>query len=194
MHDKSVYICIPTTSERKERLATCIESIHKNAGYPHVICTYENYREGFIQPILRILAGLKPDQLVWCIGDDTLLVERDTLKRLVDAYKPDHVINPDDGIQHGAIITMPLSSAITMRFGTYAGYFLNYADLEFTAVMTCLGRYIYLPEVKVQHSHWRNQKAIRDDTYAFADEIAKIDLELFNKRKETNFKDNLLLL
>jgi len=193
MNEQPVYICIPTTVERKERLEVLKESLRVNAGYPYIVATYENFQEGFIKPIHKLLSGLKPDTLVWCIGDDTLLIEKDTLKRLVEAYKPSCVVNPNDGIQCGAIITMPLCSAETMKKGTYIGYFLNSADVEFTMVLTAQKKYIYLPDVNVQHSHWRNGKAPRDKTYTFADEMAGKDAQMFLLRKEAGFDDNELL-
>jgi len=190
---KPVYICIPTTEERRERLAKCLDSIHKNAGYPHVIVTYENFQEGFIGPIHRILEGIKDDTVVWCIGDDTVLTEESTLLRLVDAYhnafpSNDGVANPDDGIQKGQIITMPLCSAFTMKKYTFKGYFLNYADNEFTEIMTAKGKYLYVPEVQVEHQHWIAGKAKKDNTYEHAASKFPQDAELFKFRKANGFE------
>ena len=170
-------------------LLECLYYIHENAGYPHVMVTYENYREGFVKPIHLILDGLKPETLVWCIGDDTKLVEPDTLKRLVEALADlSWVVQPDDGIQHGNIITMPLCTAETMRKYTYKGYFLNFADNEFTDIMTAEGRYKYHPEIKVEHMHPAVKKAPMDETYAYAQTKFNDDRVLYEERKKNNYE------
>lgn len=188
-----IYILIPTTEERRERFRECVATLQHFAGVPFTVCSYENYREGFIKPIHTLLEDLKDDDIVWCIGDDTRLVEPDTLKRLVEKYRPGFIVQPDDGIQSGNIITMPLTDAKTMRDGTWPEYFLNYADTEFTIVATALGRYLYCPDIKVEHSHWRNGKAKRDSTYTFADEMCEKDAKLFEERKAFGFNNNKLL-
>ena len=192
-----IYICVPTTRERAERLEVLKESLRKYAGIPYVLCTYENYREGFIQPIKKILNGLAPHTLVWCIGDDTELTEPDTLKRLaLEFYNRfphfDGIVQPNDGIQEGRIITMPLCTARTMMFGQHDGYFLNYADVEFTMIAEAFGKYKYCPDINVQHSHWVNRKAKMDDTYSFAASKDQEDAKLFQERVKLGFKDNNL--
>lgn len=186
-----VYVCIPTTAERRERLQKCIESIHQNAGYPHIIVTYENLKEGFVKPIHRILEGITG--LVWCIGDDTILTEPDTLKRLVDVFNSafpnrDGVVNPNDGIQNGQIITMPLCTSETMKKYTYKGYFLNYADNEMTEILRAENKYAYCPSVNVEHQHWVNGKAKKDQTYEHAGTMWSHDEELYKSRKANNFQ------
>lgn len=186
-----VHILIPTTRERRERLAKCIESIHQNAGYPFIISTYENYQEGFVTPCYKLVKDLQPDTLVWCIGDDTVVNEPDTLKRLVagfDRHSNDVVAQPDDGIQHGAIITMPLCTAKTMlEKGLYLEFFLNFCDNIFTEVMVKEGKYIYCPDIKVDHQHWVNRKAKPDETYAIALSKFEQDREVYNRlHKEMN--------
>jgi hypothetical protein len=188
-----VYICIPTTKERRPRLEKCIESIHENAGYPHVICTYENFQEGFIGPIHKILSGLKPDTLVWCIGDDTIVSMPNTLDLLVKLFNhrfpnKDGVIEPDDGIQCGQIAVMPFCTAYTMAKYTFKGYFLNYADNEFTQILRSKGLYAYVPEIKVDHQHWVNKKAPLDETYKHSQSKFQADQELFMQRLKNNFQ------
>lgn len=188
-----IYICIPTTEERKDRLVKCVESLHKNAGEKFVIATYQNKKEGFIGPIQNILSGLKDDTLVWCIGDDSVINQKDTLKLLKERFlkeypEMDGVVQPDDGIQHGDIITMPFCTAKTMRDYTFKGYFLNFADNEFTEIMRDeMGKYTYCPEIKVDHEHWCNGKAEKDETYKHASSLFVQDRDLYNKRKANNF-------
>jgi hypothetical protein len=181
-----VHILIPTTEERRERLSKCVASIHENAGFPHIISTYENYREGFVKPCYLLLKDLKEDTLVWCIGDDTILAEKDTLKRLVDAYRAcypnnDGVVQPNDGIQGGNIITMPLCSAKTMiEKGIHLDFFLNFCDNIFTEIMRKENKYTYLPDINVDHQHFSQRKSPLDETYAYAN-------TQYDKDRETYF-------
>lgn len=185
-----IYILIPTTEERRERLAKCVASIHENAGVPHIISTYENYREGFVKPFHLLLKDLKEDTMVWCIGDDTILTEKDTLKRLLDVYRAtypnnDGVVQPDDGIQHGNIITMPLCTAKTMlEKGIYLDFFLNFCDNIFTELMTKEGKYTYCPEIKVEHQHHCVGKAPADETYKYANTQFEKDRQTYIRIKK----------
>jgi hypothetical protein len=183
-----IHILIPTTKQRRERLAKCVESIHENAGTQVIISTYENYGEGFVTPCHKLLVDLKPETIVWCIGDDTILSEPDTLRRLLDRFNSlpnDVVVQPDDGIQHGAIITMPLCTAKTMlEKGIYLEFFLNFCDNIFTEVMIKENKYFYCPEIKVDHQHWVNKKAVPDETYAIAQTHFAKDQETYYKVKK----------
>lgn len=187
---KMIHILIPTTEERRERLKECIETIHKYAGVPHIISTYENYREGFVTPCFKLLKDLKDDTMVWCIGDDTRLIEPDTLKRLLDIYNEkypnkDGVVQPDDGIQNGGIITMPLCTAKTMlEKGIHLDFFLNFCDNIFTELMIKDGKYTYCPEIKVEHQHHVNRKAPLDETYIYANTQFEKDRETYFKTKQ----------
>lgn len=190
----TLYVCIPTTKERRPRLANCISSIHENAGYPHCIVTYENEGEGFCGPIHRILTGFSYGTLVWCIGDDSILTEPDTIKRLVLRLKqayPDFtgVVQPDDGIQHGRIATMPLCAASTMLQYTHKGYFLNFADNEATERLIAKGKYLYCPEIYVDHQHAVVGKATNDRTYQAGQAKYAEDQALYHQRQIAGYPE-----
>lgn len=191
MENRLIHVLIPTTEERRPRLQKCIESIHRNAGFPHIISTYENYQEGFVRPCFNLLKDLEAQTMVWCIGDDTILTEPDTLKRLMEVYDQmypgkDGVVQPDDGIQHGNIITMPLCTAKTMLDkGIYLDFFLNFCDNIFSEVMKKEGKYTYCPGIIVDHQHWVNRKASPDETYKHAGTLFEQDRQTyFRIRKE----------
>ncbi len=185
-----IHIIIPTTKERRQRLAECIETIHEFAGVPHIISTYENYQEGFVTPCYKLVKDLHPDTMVWCIGDDTRLTEPDTLKRLLEVYNKiypnkDGVVQPDDGIQNGQIITMPLCTAKTMLDrGLHLEFFLNYCDNLFTDIMARDRKYTYCPEIKVEHHHHINGKAKKDETYTYASSKFMEDQQTYYKLKK----------
>ena len=184
---KIIHILIPTTKERRNRLEKCINSIREKAGFPHIISTYENYREGFVLPCYKLLKDLNPETIVWCIGDDTVLIEEDTLARLVAEYEKnypenDGVVQPNDGIQSGRIITMPLCSAKTMlEKGIHLDFFLSYCDDVFTLIMRKEGKYTYCSEIHVDHQHWSVDKAPLDETYEFAKTKLKEDEQAFKE-------------
>lgn len=188
MDESLVVICIPTTPERRNRLLKCIESIHAFAGYPCAIMTYENNYQGYVKSIHKILECLSPNTLVWCIGDDIVLREPDTVKRLVQEYKVlyprlDGVVNPNDGIQCGALCTVPFTTAGIMRDNTPKDFFHNYADNVFTDSMKAAGKYTYLPHITVIHEHWCNELAHKDATYTIALQMMEHDADLYRARK-----------
>jgi hypothetical protein len=181
-----VYIIVPSVKERREQLQKCIDSIYKNAGYPCVICIYENEPRGAIIAMHEMIEGI--NDIVWFIGCDTILTEKDTLKRLMEQYEDGLVLCPDDGIQHGRVITSPLCHSNLIKKYMCKDYFHNWADQEFTDIMNEKGIYKYCPEIKIEHNHWVNGKAPIDDAYKLAYQKDKEDKELYLKRnvKRTN--------
>lgn len=166
-----VVVCIPTTPERRDRLATTVASLAEYAGCRHVVMTYENTGEGYVKALHTLLGTLRLDTLVWCIADDVQLCEPNTLGRLVDALyatypKGDGVVNPDDGIQHGVIMTMPLCTVETLLHHYDTRFFHYFADTLFTDIMRKKNKYLYVPEVHVTHKHHVNGLAPKDHTYA----------------------------
>ena len=184
--EKPVVVCIPTTPERRSRLATCMESINTNAGYPCIIMSHENQYEGFVVAIHRILDRLADDTMVWVIGDDVTMHEPDTMKRMMESYSHlypnrDGVVNPNDGIQCGALITAPLTTAKIMREGTSKEFFHSYADNVFTDIMNRSGKYTYLPHINITHSHYCNGLAEKDRTYCVASDHLQKDYETYQR-------------
>ena len=184
-----LYICVPTIKSRRDRLEVCVASIKEHVKIPHCIVTYENERGGFVPAIHDMLKGI--DGVVWCIGDDTV-VQNDAVdilwRRFHDEYPDlDGVVQPDDGIQHERIITMPMCHSKTMQQFTYKGYNHYYADEEFTWHMREAGKYTYVPEAVVEHAHWLNGKAENDEKYTVSMQKNDADKELFIKRMENGF-------
>lgn len=165
-----VVVLIPTTPERRDRLRQCLDSLTRCAGHPHIVMTYENQYVGAIAAIHTMLDRLDPDTLVWWIGDDNVLKQPGTLRALVDAFHAafpdrDGVVVPDDGVQRGRIATMPMCTAGVLKAGQSKAFFHNFADELFTDRMRARGKYVYLPEVQVDHLHWCMGTAARDYTY-----------------------------
>lgn len=190
MTEVPVVVCIPTTPERRLRLQKCVESLTRYAGYPFVLCTYENQYVGAIAAIHAILDRLDPDALVWWIGDDVVLSERDTLRKLVERFEEkfpdrDGVVNPNDEIQHGRIITAPLATARILKEGQSKEFFHNFADNLFTDIMVSRGKYEYVEDVHIQHHHWCNGKAPQDYTYTNANTRFEQDKQTYERLRAT---------
>lgn len=180
-----LYILIPTTKSRRDRLAKCIQSIKDNVSIPHAIVTYENSRGGFVPAIHDMLKGI--NGLVWAIGDDTI-VDSNGVDVMFNKFKEiddnNKVIQPDDTILHGAVITMPMCDARVLERYTYKGYLHWGADVEFTDIIKRQGNYVYMPEVVIKHLHWVNGQAPMDETYARNNKTNDADLALYRERKK----------
>lgn len=181
-----VVICIPTTPERRRRLNECIQSIHRHAGYHHQILTYQNTGEGYVKAIRSMVHLLNPNTLVWCIGDDVVLHEPNTLKRLVEAYNKEYpdkdgVVNPDDGIQHGRVMTTPLCTAKTFLDHYDARFFHYYADNVFTDTMRAANKYTYCSDIHIKHNHPCMGLAETDETYKSTQKWLEVDAATYEK-------------
>lgn len=171
--DEVVVVCIPTTPDRAASLAECVDLLARNAGHPHVVATYRNDHEGFVAAMHTILARLRPDTLIWSVGDDMRVTQPGTLARLVREFHArfpdrDGVVNPDDGIQRGRVATLPLCTARVMADNTPREFFHNFADDVMTERLAKAGKYAYLPDVRVVHAHWTAGLAPMDETYRVA--------------------------
>lgn len=166
-----VVVCVPTVPARKAQLDACLASLRAHAGHPHTVHLCVNDGDGYVAALHAMLRALAPETLVWALADDVVLTEPDTLRRLVVAYvrafpDGDGVVCPDDGIQHGAIITMPLTTVKMLVQDYSTDFFHYYADTLFTRVMADRGKYVYCPEIHVSHRHWSAGLADKDVVYA----------------------------
>lgn len=187
--DSKITILIPTTPERRERLAKCIDSIREHTTQPYRLMIYENNGEGYVKAIHTLLEGVQG--IVWCLNDDVVL-KNDALKILTETFNkefPKHngLLQPRDGIQEGNVCTLPFCHSEIMKKLTHKGYHHNFADQEFTIRMSVAGLYRYVPEAVVEHMHWINGKAEKDETYTKSQELFEKDQTLFNNRLQNGF-------
>lgn len=187
---KPIIIAIPTTPERRERLQKTVESIREHTTMPYILMIYENDYKGYVSAIHTLLDAI--DGLVWCLNDDVIL-KNDALKILYDKFeelypKWNGLLQPKDGIQEGAVCTLPFCHSRIMKQLTHKGYHHNFADQEFTIRMSSLGMYAYVPEAVVEHQHHINGKAPKDRTYSDSQILYEKDRELFTNRLKNGFK------
>lgn len=189
METNLITILIPTTPERRERLAKCIDSIREHTTQPYRLMIYENVGEGYVKAIHTLLEGVQG--LVWCLNDDVVL-KNNALKILTEKFYElyphwNGLLQPKDGIQEGNVCTLPFCHSEIMKRFTFKGYHHNFADQEFTIIMNSAGLYTYVPEAEVEHMHWINGKAEKDVTYTDSQVLFEQDQKLFEERLKANF-------
>lgn len=179
----SIIILIPTTPERRERLARCIESVRENSNHPHVIMTFEN-TIGWVGAVREMLSKLNPYSLAVIINDDCV-PQKDWLKILYASHlmHPDHLLQPNDGIMQGKVATMPFATVGYLLENIYDGYKSYYADTELTDRAIRQNRYGYVPEAIVTHEHWSNGQASKDQTYHSQEVNLEHDRALYESRR-----------
>lgn len=188
-----IYIVIPTTPVRRARLQELIESIYKNTkDIEYSIVIFENELGGWVPAVHKALEGISG--YVVLLGSD-VVVEEGWLKTLWDRFIatfPDGsgAAQPFDEIHNGGLCQHPLAHSDTIKKYLHSGYVHNYSDNEMTERLIADGKYLYVPEAKIEHKHFINGKAERDATYdiVFNKESYRKDAMLFANRKKNGFK------
>lgn len=180
-----LYILIPTTEERRNRLDKLVDSIH-NSTYKEVcICTYENWDGGYVKPLYKMMEGLSPSSLIFFVGDDCVL-ESDCLQKLMDAYNKlgnGYIYQPDDSIQNGFLATSPMCDVETMKKYLFKGYIHYYSDNEIAERAAKDGKYVYVKEAKLNHEH-PVKGFSEDETYKHTSQAMMHDKEMYLSRKK----------
>lgn len=187
--DKSlIYILIPTTPERKEKLALTLASIAENK-LPHVVCIYESEGEGGSIALFKMLQGI--NGLCFVLNDD-MVIAPDCLEKLYFEWlrkipEEDVLLQPFDNINKGKLAVSPFCHSDVLKKYFYHGYIHCFADTELTEVLKAKGSYFYVPEAKMQHNHYKITNK-NDDTYQFSRDHHAVDRELYFKRKANGFE------
>jgi GT2 family glycosyltransferase len=187
MNKEIIYVCIPTTKERRKTLDNAIASIREN-NFPHAIVIYENQDGGCAIATHNMIAGI--NGLVFILNDD-MTIGKNCLELLYKTYKEkfpnnDGLIQPYDNFNKGKIaVSAFCHSDITKKY-LHKGYKHKYSDTELTEVMKIKGKYLYLPEAEMYHHH-ETDKSKYDETYKIMDSSGAVDKELYLDRKAHNF-------
>ncbi len=185
-----IFILIPTTKERRPRLKELIDSIHENTqGIDYSIVTFENHI-GWVRAHRSMLNRING----YCVllADD-LIVKENWLQNLwnsfVDAFPAgDGIAEPFNEIHGPNLSQHPLGRSDTILKYLHKGYIHNYSDNEFTDRARADGKLIYVPTAIIEHKHWTNGKAQRDETYLSQLKSLEHDKELYESRKRNNFQ------
>lgn len=185
-----IYICIPTTPERRGRLKELLASIEKHTeNVPHCVVTYENDRGGWVPAVYDMLDGI--DGYVVLLGSD-VVVEKDWLLNLSVAYfrafpNDDGVAEPFNELHGPTLCQHPFAHSRTIKKYLDPRFVHFFSDNWFTDQARRDGKLIYVPEAKIEHKHFVNKKAPFDKTYEtiFNKEVNQKDCELYQKLKLT---------
>lgn len=185
-----IYICIPTTKERREQTDRLIASIRENTEMQHSIITYENWDGGWVPAVHNMLDGI--DGFVVLLGSDTM-VEKGWLEILWKGFcetfpNKDGLAQPYDSINNGGLCQHPLGHSSTIKKYLSKEYIHNFSDNEMTERLIADRKYLYVPESKIKHLHWVNKQAKVDETYKKIMESYEQDRATYIRRKQEGYK------
>lgn len=189
-----IYCLIPSTKERRPRLEKCVEAIHVKMKYPTAIVTYENEDGctdvGWVRAVHKTLEGI--NGVVFILGDDAI-VEPECIEKLYEAYQalPDKeqwLLQPYEQFHKGELATFPFCHSDILKKYIYKGYKHLYSDTELTLMMKSFGRYLIVPEARVDHQHFLTGTVPMDETYKATQSLGNEDAKLFQERVRNNFE------
>lgn len=185
-----IYICIPTTEERRDQTDRLIQSIREHTKIQHCIVTYENWDGGWVPAIHNLLSGI--DGFVILLGSDCT-VQAGWLDILWEKFcnafpNKDGCAQPFDEINNGRLCQHPLGHSKVILEYLSQEYTHNFSDNEMTERLIADNKYLYVPESKIEHLHWINHKAQVDKTYQKIMETYAKDKETYLKRKANGYQ------
>ena len=192
-----VYICIPTTKERRPRLKECIDSIRDTANYSdYSIVVYENFQEGCQVAVRKMISGLG-DSLCVIINDD-MTAEQDFLKNAVEAYKCTFPNNDGLGSLNektlcNQIAIIQMAPASLLYNYIYKGYVHYGADDELAQIFQKKDKFLVIENSIINHIHplydKKNKRPdLLDETYNSSRErLFEKDRALFVERKKLSY-------
>jgi hypothetical protein len=159
--------------------------------YPMVIVKW-GMSKSKIHAINRDLDNIPDWSILICASDDMRFrtpgfdnIIRQHMPADLDAF----VHCPDDYAKERVCTVSILGRKYYERDGHiyYDGYYSMWSDDEETEKAKIRKRYILVPEVKIEHLHYTNdRKAVKDELYWRNDTYNK-DKEVFEQRKARNF-------
>lgn len=182
-----IYVVIPTTPGRRERLQKCLDALRKST-VSHCAVIYENTDGGCVLAQRRAISGLHG--LIFFLNDD-MIVEPECLGRLLESYlhhfpAHDGICQPDDNYHAGGLATAPFGHSDTLRpfLAHYTHYFW---DTELTAVMQRAGKYVIVSDARLDHQHHTKGRSPLDETYERTGRNFEADREIFRRREAAGF-------
>ncbi len=181
-----IYICIPTTKERRAKLGICLRAIYaSDFEEPFTVCVYENADGGWVKAFSKMIEGI--DDVVWNINDDVIIAP-DCLRILYDAYlrhfngHDDGMVQPLDEQEHGTGATFAMAHARVFRENMCMEYIHYYCDVEMKIRLQNRAKFLYVPDAITEHRNVRECEENDDETYAISRSAFQHDKELFYKR------------
>ena len=199
MNQDKLFIIIPTTPERRERVKETLQSIEdnsKNVNYEVIV--YENEDGGWVPAVHNALDknNIKDDDLVWLLGSDCVLEEGCT-QILLDTFQrnfPDGegIVEPWDVFGDGRLSQHPLTKAKYIRKYLDKRFTHWYSDNWFTEQALDDHKLVFANLARIDHKHFLNGKADKDKTYEkiFDQNTIKKDKELYDQLQFERGKKN----
>lgn len=196
MTNNMIYIIIPTTKERRGRLARCVDALKQNTKYPICIVTYENEKDctdvGLVPAVHKMISGINGLMIMY---NDDVIAENDFVEKLYEAYlaKPENerdewMFSPWENFHKGENAAFPLCHTNVIKKYLYKGYNHLYSDIELTQKMKMLGRYQPVLEARAHHYHFLENNNLEDETYKSSQALNGKDRELYLKRLADAFE------
>lgn len=181
-----IYVCIPTTKERRQRLEACISAIQQSrTTEPFTICVYENSEGGWVRAFRRMLEGI--DGLVFNVNVDVIIHPDclDTLARKYREYFPDEdgAVQPYDQMQEGTAACYAFAHSRVFKEYLHDGYIHYFADIEMRERLAAIGKFRYVPQALTSHFNVEFDRSLDDETYRTARGHAQHDARVYNERK-----------
>jgi hypothetical protein len=194
---KTPTIIIPSIQPRKEKVKGLIDLIYQKAGTEFNLHLLINKgTAGTIACMLEMINILPDDMLILQFNDDFYPITDDFLKKLVEKYKEtfgekEGVLQCNDTHHNGRLATMPFAPAGYYKKYFYKGYKNYFVDNEFKKIAELQNKYVYCPEVIIQHRHYAFNMDIQDEMATRNMQKFNIDLDLYNERAKLSngFKD-----
>lgn len=177
-----IYICIPTTPERRARTQELISSIYTHTkDIPYSIVVYENNDGGWVKAVHNMIENIHGT--VWLIGSDCVL-KNNAVKILNDTYKMvGGVIEPYNELHGDKLCQHPFGDSELIKKYLDKRFTHWYSDNYFTILANRENKLHYEPKAIIEHKHFINGKAENDKTYEtiFNPETVEKDRQLFIK-------------
>lgn len=184
-NEKMIYICIPTTPERRARVSELVASIYAyTTDMRFAIVVYENEDGGWVKAVRNMLSGI--DGYVVLLGSDCVVTENwlGNLWRGFWAAFPDGdgVAQPYDDINEGRLAQHPLARSKTILEYLDPEFIHNFSDNWMTLRLMNDEKYAYIPSSKIIHNHFINRRAPKDKTYEKVFESYEQDKRTFERK------------
>lgn len=182
-----ITIVIPNTEERRNRADTLLQSIKENTNYPNYsVKVFYNELGGWVPAVHEAIKDI--DGYVVLLGSD-VVVKKNWLTTLVARFfekfpNGDGAVQPFDEINNGALCQHPLAHTDTIRKYLDKRFIHNFSDNWMTEMLKKEDKYLYVPESKIEHRHWVNNKAEKDTTYETVMSTYEQDKETYNQLKK----------
>lgn len=186
--EQVIYVCIPTTPERRGRLLECLHAIHLNK-FPHVVCIYESKGEGSVKGLLTILKDI--DGIVAWLDDDCLISENylETLYKTLHEKFPalDGAVFGFDQFHGDQLCVRPVCHSKLLKKYVHDGYYNWYTDTEFDICLRSQNKLFCSKEVSTNHVHYLNNPDKMDQTYRDTQSHREEDEKTYKERFKNKF-------